>query len=343
MFCDRDLVKKKGFGNCFGNKHAHHHHFDFVKSFFKAYEGVGRMSFNHILAGHEGTLSEIEIVDKHFPEFLKHMDQHFSNNTVTIIFGDHGPRYGEYRQTLVGKLEERLPALFVLVPPWLIQKYPYIAANLQQNQHLLTTAFDIHQTVRDIMLLEQPFLDLPIKNNTGVSLLRPIPRNRSCEDVNIQSHWCACMTWQELGDSDATVRDLSSLLLDHINTETGNGGLECAKLELDRVDNAQVQNLGDKVLTYKIGASKDAEWSSKTKLPEYNYRIQIKARPGDAVFEGVIFVSASNEKVVRQVSRLSKYSHQETCTNPDINPAWCVCKNWLAGETKAVKHLIADE
>ena len=52
-------------------------------------------------------------------------------------YGDHGPRYGAYRQTLAGKLEERLPACYILAPKMLNRAEDRAA--LAINQHRLTS------------------------------------------------------------------------------------------------------------------------------------------------------------------------------------------------------------
>lgn len=63
---------------------------------------------------------------------------------------------GSYRQTLQGKLEERLPILVFLVPPKLLEKFPNIKENLEINVKRLVTAFDLHETILSILKLGQP-------------------------------------------------------------------------------------------------------------------------------------------------------------------------------------------
>lgn len=64
------------------------------------------MSYNHLLVGnlflnnifyyfflaHEESLAEVEVVDKDLTVMIRDMDEYFSDNTVFIILGDHGPR-----------------------------------------------------------------------------------------------------------------------------------------------------------------------------------------------------------------------------------------------------------
>ena len=44
------------------------------------------------------------------------------NKTILLFISDHGLRWGSIRSTYVGILEERLPFVFMVVPPWFKQK-----------------------------------------------------------------------------------------------------------------------------------------------------------------------------------------------------------------------------
>jgi hypothetical protein len=59
LFCSGYPIKKtlNTHDTCIGSRYAHIHPFEFIKSFLKTYEGVGRISYNHLLTGHEDTIS----------------------------------------------------------------------------------------------------------------------------------------------------------------------------------------------------------------------------------------------------------------------------------------------
>jgi len=50
-----------------------------------------------------------------------------------IISGDHGHRFHSIRSTFIGKLEERLPFLGMMLPKKLHNKYPSLDGILKQN------------------------------------------------------------------------------------------------------------------------------------------------------------------------------------------------------------------
>lgn len=73
------------------------------------------------------------------------------NRTVLLLASDHGIRWGPIRETVQGRLEERLPFLFVLLPPWFRDRYTAATANLRRNARRLTTPFDLHSTLKDLV------------------------------------------------------------------------------------------------------------------------------------------------------------------------------------------------
>jgi Protein of unknown function (DUF229) len=118
-----------------------------------ATQGVGVFTITHLMDGHEGSLAQLAKIDLGFPGMIRWVDEHYGNNTMVVIGGDHGPRYGNYRQTLDGKLEERLPMLTYLLPKTLTKRFPKLAENMRANSKRLATPFDLHATLRHAMRL----------------------------------------------------------------------------------------------------------------------------------------------------------------------------------------------
>jgi len=103
-----------------------------------------------------------------------------------MIYGDHGPRWGSIRSTLVGRVEENLPFHSMWFPPWFYHKFPHILRSLKLNEMTLTTAFDAHQTLIDISQ-ENFSCKLNKKNDRqtirGRSQICPLPTYRTCSDA----------------------------------------------------------------------------------------------------------------------------------------------------------------
>ena len=60
-------------------------------------------------------------------------------------------RFAAVRDTLQGKLEERLPLMSILLPEKLKRMRPDAQAQLEANANLLTTPHDIHATILDVL------------------------------------------------------------------------------------------------------------------------------------------------------------------------------------------------
>ncbi|KAK9884736.1 hypothetical protein WA026_007581 [Henosepilachna vigintioctopunctata] len=74
----------------------------------------------------------------------------YFDNTIVVLMSDHGIRFGPFRQTYQGGIEDRLPFLFIKVPKQFEKTYPLATANLKWNAEVLTTHFDLHETLLDI-------------------------------------------------------------------------------------------------------------------------------------------------------------------------------------------------
>lgn len=53
-------------------------------------------------------------------------------------------------------------------------------------QNRLTSNFDLHETIREIMGLDQN------RQPVGLSLFHEIPRNRNCTDAKVPLNFCMC-------------------------------------------------------------------------------------------------------------------------------------------------------
>ena len=79
-----------------------------------------------------------------------HVKGHMDRAVVAVI-SDHGLRLGDFTATHIGRLEKNFPFLSLIVPTKLKTKYPWIMRNLLLNSERVTTAFDVHRTIIDII------------------------------------------------------------------------------------------------------------------------------------------------------------------------------------------------
>lgn len=125
---------------------------DYVLSLFTAYPDNLKFAFafmSYLAHAHPNHLS---FADNDLLRVLRTFVKHkYQENTVIVIFGDHGSRNDDVRNTMQGKLEERLPWLSISVPEWIEEKYPDITSALKQNQDIVSTPFDLHATLHHVL------------------------------------------------------------------------------------------------------------------------------------------------------------------------------------------------
>jgi membrane-anchored protein YejM (alkaline phosphatase superfamily) len=113
------------------------------------------------------------------------------DNTLLVVMGDHGIRYGAIRKTILGKLEERLPLLSISVPNWFKEKYPDFVRNLQTNTDRLTSPYDLHATLQQILSQSHKKT-----YSYGQSLFTEISKSRTCKQAGNPEHFCPCIDWK---------------------------------------------------------------------------------------------------------------------------------------------------
>lgn len=166
-------------GRCSKSESMVNHTLKYVKSFFDTYPTLRKFAFtfhSYLAHAHPNHLS---LAEEDLMWFLKtFVDKGYHKDTMLIIMGDHGSRNSEYRDTMQGKLEERLPWFSISLPSEFHRKFHDLAANLRSNQAIITSSFDVHATLRHILTYPR----LPSGEQTQ-SLFEKLPRRRICEDA----------------------------------------------------------------------------------------------------------------------------------------------------------------
>lgn len=98
------------------------------------------------------SINLVGAADNDIAEWLKSLRNNgLLERTILVMMSDHGNRFAEVRNTLQGKLEERLPFFSFTFPKDFKTKYTDAYAQFKQNVDRLTTPFDVHQTLVDLI------------------------------------------------------------------------------------------------------------------------------------------------------------------------------------------------
>ncbi|XP_076368454.1 uncharacterized protein LOC143255917 isoform X1 [Tachypleus tridentatus] len=267
--------------------------------------------------------------DHFYYQFFKHLySKGLLNSTIVILLSDHGMRWGGIRSTYIGKLEERLPTLMFFFPKSFQQQYPSIMEAIYYNTHRLTTPYDLHATLENILNFTGSSRPVDVQSvpsqlisnysQRAVSLFKKVPKERACEEAAIDEHWCTCIQSQKISPNSTEVFPVAMFLLESLNNIVKTSSDVCASLSLVVVRSA------------RYVAPKDHLQGDKASHI-HDYILTIQTRPGGGIFEGSVRVVPSKQhyEILGAISRLNLYGNQSHCVNDANLRKYCYCKEQL--------------
>lgn len=310
---------------CVGARRVYATMLDYIKKFTTTMQNNKQPYFGffwEVSLSHD-YLNAPKMADEEFEAFFKYLnDSGALNHTALIFMSDHGIRWGGIRSTFQGRMEERLPFLTLLFPRWYQKTYHTAFINLQRNVRSLTTPYDLHETLKDLMNpFELTTENLNVRTNfsRGYSLFAKIPYNRTCEDAAIASHFCTCQLSFPINKNEAVVIEAAEFAVDYINSLL-EWYAECSNLSLAAVHNARALMHNETVVD---------------KYKEYeDYMITLETQPGGGVFEVTVrkHLNAKNTdifEITGTVSRINLYGKQSKCVTDFHMKLYCYCKYLL--------------
>lgn len=254
-------------------------------------------------------LNSPHIMDESYVNFLTKLHKdNYLDRTVLVILSDHGMRWGKIVETEQGRLEERLPLLNVLFPEQFKQRYKLAFHNIQHNVHRLTTPYDIHETLLDL-LNPNSLDDSKIKERSRTpslnksSLFVPISAIRNCSSVGIEEHWCACRRGEKIKVGNKMKTMAATNLVVQINKLLKKYS-QCHKLILSYIyDVYLVEN--------------NENWRI--------YTVMVKTEPGGGIFDGTLIQDQSRWLISGTVSRLNLYRNHSDCVDNEDIKLYCYC------------------
>ena len=193
---------------------------DLLITFENQYRDLLRFYLGAFLQAHTDLFLDQARLDEQIANTLETIDL---NNSIVVLFSDHGIHYGTFLlfrfnffvsldlpfdlfcvgpriQTRQGQVDNKWPFLSLSIPNHILDRFPLLTRNLEENQYRLVTAYDLHTTLRH-------FLSYPVSspsaslNGFGRSLLDPIAPDRNCTEAGIPFRMCSCLPWAAVNSS----------------------------------------------------------------------------------------------------------------------------------------------
>lgn len=240
---------------CTGGMPHHQFLLEYLKDFHVKYRNISKFSLTFFSELTHWDNNPGEYLDTDFVNSLKMFSKlGFLDDTLLVVMGDHGARYGKVRHTVQGKMEERLPFLSLHFPHRFKLKHPHLIKQLALNADRLTTPFDVHETLKDVLDSSRLYHSEIVTR--GISLVQEIPANRNCASAHIDIHWCSCLVQSEEDTSSRIVATLAKELLHYINELTQPMRDMCQELSMGEIKSVYLISPNEKVSTVELQSLK---------------------------------------------------------------------------------------
>jgi len=193
VLCDMN----NGSISCLNGRYLHEYSLDLTKEFLALSKNSAKFVFMDLISGLERNMNlelqsfeQLKTIDGSLVNFLEEVYKIKSRKTLVVLTAGQGLSYGWNVFTRAGKLEHRLPMLYMTIPKNLkLLAIPgaYNLDNLRTNQRRLVTPFDLHATLKQIASPKEFNLSPWSK-----SLFSKISSDRTCEEAKIPLPYCAC-------------------------------------------------------------------------------------------------------------------------------------------------------
>ena len=331
MFLEDKSIKLGKYSSlCYRNQPKHVIHIDHFKKYVSTYKNYRTFAFSWLTEIGHDYMNFLELADEDILNMIKLFhEEGILQNSVFIFMSDHGPRTDEIRNTAVGRIEERMPLLSIVLPEHIRRKYPTLEENLKENENRLSSPFDLYETYQDILNQNYKTFDDISKRPypRGISLFRKIPKDRSCSDGSIKEHYCACYTAKNVSCDNSQIDSISKFVVQSINEKLSQFK-QCSTLSLLRTKEAQ---------QIETGLANKEEYNRKTLLNlfykpevdnEQRYLVLIETLPGHGLFEATVsYIDDKTMTVLGDVSRTNRYKNQSHCVSYKQLKHICYCKD----------------
>ena len=166
--------------------------------------------------------------------------------------------------------------------------------------------FDVYKTLLDIVHgTYRRNSQGKLTNEPGISLLEPIPGNRTCKEAGVPSQWCTCVKLVHMPVNSPRVILSAIRLVKAINKELESKAPgKCIKYRLERVFNAKSPAIQGVV---KLD-------TFKTMYTSNNIFVTVEVTPGRNRFRGLV---PSEDNFDVEVERLDRFGNQSYCLGND--------------------------
>ncbi|KAH8289938.1 hypothetical protein KR018_006797 [Drosophila ironensis] len=328
--------------SCIGNRTFSDVLLEWIDRMLPHYQRYPFFSFHWWANGLIDYLNLPKLLDEKYERLLRRLDDSgITKNTIIFLVSDHGVRWGKFRPTLEGLIEDSQPLLAIMYPDWMPARYPLAMQNLQDNAHSLVTNYDIHATFKMLSNISS-LADEVVRQKTqavwnltesqtpkAISLFLAIPPWRTCKTARIPLGFCLCEKQIPFPIDHQTIKDSAQVIIREINNMLTAYPV-CVPVVLDSIVSAQVMDPDDNYIIKRLTRK---NWTAtrlfrrKNEAAYEDFIVRLKTKRSSACYEGLVRARDKNISMRGDVIRVDDGIKNKACTsNPKIEP-FCYCKN----------------
>ncbi|BFZ21857.1 hypothetical protein BsWGS_24896 [Bradybaena similaris] len=316
MHSNRDMYARNYY--CSGNQLDMTIHLSYLRKFLDFFHDKPVFAVAMLTRPTIKDPASAKIFDEHLLNFYKSLNQdHHINRSLIVSFSGRGIQHGSLRNSVNGDVESKTPFTVLTFPDWFLKKYPDVAGYLKLNTRRLTSHFDTHATLLDLLYFNSNTAPRPDPRQHGVSMLKKIPHDRTCKDALLPLDVCLCgFTYlEDVYITSQLGRMLADLVMESLHSKIDEN--RCVIFKLQQVIRIKKIALDDYTSTGTRGT--------------FAYQVKLQVIPGNGVFTSTVFELNQFNKwqVGTDIGRLDSHRGPSECLEFQNNTPFCYCKDWL--------------
>lgn len=308
---------------CFNGKYHHDYILEYLQSYQKREHLLHKplFSFTELDVSHEESGVRIQSLDSSLKKYITNIRE--LENTITVLFSDHGNTYGNYiERSTEAYVEGFNPFLIFIIPDKVARTIGSIKMKrIKKNSQHLISMLDIHETLLSLINKSNDKRDVNFTNKYVIpqGLWGNIPSRRTCDDLPLlMPNQCICRDFDvgvKVNHIHYTLAEfslgvLNNLMLQDRSKINKRGFVSCQFLQVKKIRSAKERKKTGNLTQIKLEVLATGILSSVMELFFFTLELGL----GDPSIRLINF------------ERNSPYGRYKSCKDDNIDPRMCTCK-----------------
>ncbi|KAK7065225.1 hypothetical protein SK128_004395 [Halocaridina rubra] len=310
---------------CYNGRHHHEYILDYLQLYHAAFQDaeVPFITYASTSVSHDESGIRVQTLDRPLSEYLKSAST--LENTLTIVFSDHGNTYGKFIESSPEAHAETFnPALFMIVPLGVKSVLGDVQMRiLKENENHLTSLIDVHHMLLEIIHEKPDTRDVNYQQKYVIpgGLLSKFPSTRTCHDLPLlQPNLCICRGYEAVVETsslhlvlaDFGLGVLNNMILFQYKRLGRNGFGHCKPMKAAEIRKVREVHMAADLVRYKLDVVvHTAEHSGNRRRN---------------IFFLTIEAGRTNPSIrIISYERLSAYGMYSVCRDKTVELKLCIC------------------